>query len=404
MHSEFMAFVSDEASVATVRAWAERQGFPPESVQTGGVDFFTTMLESDAPPKLAFVDIDNQEHPDKAVSRLAGVCGAGTHLVAIGSANDVNMYRSMLTAGMAEYLVKPLTPEALTQALLVASRGRGAIEGPKEAKGVIVLGLRGGAGASTVAINTSWLIAHEMKLKCALVDLDLQFGTSALALDIEPGHGFREVVNSPQRVDSLMVSGAVVNESDHFAVLSAEESIDEPVHVDHSAVAMLIKELRNTYRMVIVDMPRHLIPTQKRLFAMAHEIVLVTDMTLSGIRDTLRVRTALKSLGITARVTLVATRVGPQHAGAVDEATFTKGAQAKIDFFLPDDPKNVVAASNAGKTLGAIAKGAPLTKNIFQLAQYLVGTADDKAGKKTSQAKGGLLGLFGSRKQAAHEV
>lgn len=39
-------------------------------------------------------------------------------------------------------------------------------------------------------------------------------GTSALALDIEPGHGLRDVLSSPQRVDSLMIAGALINESE----------------------------------------------------------------------------------------------------------------------------------------------------------------------------------------------
>jgi pilus assembly protein CpaE len=396
MNSEFMAFITDEASVTTMRVWAERQGFPVDSVKTGGADLFATLLESDAPPKLAFVDIDNLAQPDQSASRLVSLCGSGTKIIALGSANDVSVYRGLLTAGMTDYLVKPLTPESLMQALVLATRGRGASEGSKETKIVILLGLRGGVGVSTIATNISWLIAHEMKQKCILMDLDLQFGTSALSLDIEPGHGFREVVNSPQRVDSLMVSGATVNESDMFSVLSAEEALDEIVHVDNSAVSMLLKELRMNYRVIIVDMPRHLIPTQKRLFALAHDIVMVTDMSLAGIRDTLRVRTALKALGVTARMTLVATRVGPQRSGAVDEATFTKGAQTKIDFFLPDDPKNVIAASNAGKMLGALAKNAPLTKSLLQLAKHLAGATD----KKEDRAKGGWLGLFGGRKTA----
>ncbi len=404
MHNEFMAFITDEETQATVRTWAERQGFPADSVQAGGADFFASMLESEAPPRLTFVDMDDHPQPAQIAGRLVGLCGPNAKIIALGSENDVSLYRSMITAGMVDYLVKPLNPEMLTQAMVLATRGRAAAGGPKETKIIIVVGLRGGVGSSTIAINASWLIAHELKQKCAIIDLDLQFGTSALALDIEPGHGFREIVSSPQRVDSLMVSGALVNESDHLSVMSAEEAVDEIVHIDYSAVSMLLKEMRQNYRAIVIDMPRHLLATQKRLFALAHEIVLVTEMSLVGIRDTLRVRTALKSLGTTARVTLVAARVGPQHTGAVDEATFTKGAQSKIDFYLPDDPKNVMAASNAGKTLGSIAKGAPLTKSLLDLAHHLMGPELQETSKKSVIGKGVLGGLFGSRKQASDGV
>lgn len=400
MNNELMAFVTDEVSLTTVRAWAERQGFPSDAVQAAGADYFITLLESDAPPKIAFVDVDTHEQPAQVLTRLAGLCGPGTKLIALGSANDVSLFRELLAAGVADYLVKPLTPDMLTHALTVASRGRVAGSGAtKETKVFVVFGVHGGVGATTVATNVGWFIAHALKEKCALVDLDLQFGTSALSLDLEPGHGLREVVSSPQRVDSLMVAGATVNESENFSVLSAEESIDEFIHVDNAAVSMLLKELRPNYRVVIVDLPSYLFPTQKRLFALAHEIVLVTEMTLAGIRDTLRIRTALKALGITARLTMVAGRWGPQRPTGVDEAAFAKGAQVKIDFFLPDDPKNMAAANNAGKMLGVVAKGAPVTRILRQLAEHLMGGADNTAAKGTSSK--GSWTIFRGRKQAA---
>jgi pilus assembly protein CpaE len=398
MHNEFMAFIKDEASAATVRAWAEQQGFPSDSVQNGGPDLFANLLESDAPPKLALVDIDNQEQPLRAATRLVSLCGPATKLVVLGSANDVGLYRGMLAAGIMDYLLKPLTQDTLTQVLAQAARGGAQAGAAKDMKVIVVAGVRGGVGASTVAVNVGWLIAHEMKQKCVLLDLDLQFGTSALALDLEPGHGLRDIVSSPQRVDSLMIAGAQANESELFSILSAEEPVDEPIPVDGGAIAALLKELRPTCRVIIIDLPRHLLATQKRLLSLANEVVLVTEMSLAGIRDTLRARTVLKSLGSAARVTIVAAQVGPLRPAAVDEATFAKGAQAKIDFTLPDDHKNVTAASNAGKMLAAVAGGSPLTKTLRQLAEHLAGSADGNGKKK------GWGSWFGGSKQAAPQA
>lgn len=395
MHTDFMAFTNDEVSLAVLQGWAERQGFPPDTVKKGGPDLFTTLLESDAPPKLVFIDFDNHDEPVQVAARLVSLCGPASKLVGLGSANDVTLYRNMLSAGIFDYLVKPLTPENLTQAMLSATQeggGKGAAR--KEAKTIVVIGVRGGVGASTIATNTAWLLAHEQKKKTVLLDIDLQYGTSALSLDIEPGHGLRDVVSSPQRVDNLMIAGATINESDTFAVLSAEESIEEVVHVDPYAIIALIKEMRVSHQAVIIDMPRHMIATQKRVLATAHEIVLVTEMSLVGIRDTLRIRTTLKNLGSGARITQIGSRVGPSHPAAVDEATFTKGAGAKIDFVLPDDPKNLAAASNAGKTLGTIAAHAPVTNVLRELATYLLGDAQDK--EEGAKKHAGLFGFLNS--------
>lgn len=393
MNSEFMAFLTDKASEETVRAWAERQGFPASSVQAGGADLFSAMLESDAPPKFAFVDIDGQAQPAQIAVRLIGLCGPASKLVAIGSANDVMLYRSMLAAGMADYLVKPLTPENLTQSLNAASRGGLGSASKQESKTVVVMGVRGGVGASTVATNMAWLAAHEKKKKIALLDLDLQYGITALALDIEPGRGLRDVVSSPQRVDNLMVTSATIDESDTLSVLSAEEPLDEHLPIDGAAISALLKELKNGHDAVFVDLPRHMFATQKRLLSLANEIVLVTEMTLVGIRDILRVRTTLKSLGCLGRITVVACKVGPQRPAAVDEASFEKGAQAKIDFTIPDDHKSVTTANNSGKMLGMVAPSAAITKTLRTLTDYLLKEEGEE------EKKPSLFGFFSSKKE-----
>ncbi len=399
MHPEFMAFLTELQTLQLVRSWADKQGFPGDAVREGGPDLFSVLLEAEAPPKLALVDFDTVEQPVQVAARLVSLCGPATRIIAVGTANDVGLYRSIIAAGLNDYLVKPLTPEVLTQTMMAAARGD-APGAPKNAKDIVVIGVRGGVGASTIAANLAWLIAHERKEKCALLDLDLQYGSSALSLDIEPGHGLRDVVSSPQRVDSLMIAGAQVSESDNLVILSAEEPIDEVIHVDPHAISALIKEMRTGYRAILVDMPRHMIATQKRLLATAHEIILVTEMSLIGIRDTLRMRTTIKGLGSSARITQIATKIGTNRPAAVDEATFTKGAQAKIDFVFPDEHKNLVLASNAGKMLGAIAPDAAANKVLRQLAAHLLDELKDKDG--VSKKQNGLLSsLFkGSEKGA----
>lgn len=399
MHNEFMAFINDEQTAELVRSWADKQGFPSETVRTGGPDLFMNLLESDAPPKFVLIDFDGTDQPIQLATRLVSLCGPSARLVALGAKNDVTVFRGMLGAGMNDYLVKPLTPEILTQTMMNAARGASGVSGPvlREAKTIVFIGVRGGVGASTLATNTTWLMSHELKKKCALLDLDLQYGTSALALDIEPGHGLRDVLSSPQRVDGLMIAGAIINESDSFVIMSAEEAVEEIFHVDPNAVMALLKEMKSGYNAIVIDMPRHLISTQKRVLATAHEIVLVTEMSLVGIRDALRIRSTLKTLGSSARILQVATKIGPQRPAAVDEATFAKGTQAKIDLTIPDDHKAMVVASNAGKPLGTVAPSSPATKAMRELAKLLIITEQDQKNAKDKKSGGFLGGLLGSK-------
>ncbi len=387
MNSAFMAFASDDASVDILKRLAERLGHGDDAVQRGGADSLAAMLEAEKAPKLLIVDLEGQEDAGRMAARLVGLCGKETRLIGLGTVNDVSYYRQIVGAGFADYLVKPLNIDTLMGAVRQAQSDSA---GTEEAKIVVFVGARGGVGTTTVAANEAWIMAHEMGRKTVLVDMDLQFGNTALALDLEPGRGLRDVVGSPQRVDALMIAGALVPESEKLSLMGAEESLDEFIHIDGTAITALMRELKISHRCVIVDLPRHLLMTQKKLLGMAQEIVIVTEMSLVGIRDTLRIEALIKGAGSGARISVIAGKTGATRPAAVDEAAFTKGTKRKVDFIIPDDYKNVTAANNAGKMLAAVAASAPVTKTLRDFARYLIGQPE----KEASKSGKGFFSLF----------
>lgn len=379
MYGEFMGFVLDDDSLMSLRSWAERQGFPKAAVQQGGPEIFAQMLESAAPPKMAIVDIEGQADAAAVISRLANLCGGDCRLIAIGSENDIFLYRRVLGAGAVDYLVKPLSQDLLNQALAAALRApSGNKSETMQARITLIIGARGGVGASMIALNVGWLLSHEFSKSVALFDMDLQFGTSSLSLDLEPGRGLRDIVSSPNRVDALMIASSIMPESDKFSILCAEEAVDELAPIDGAAIDALLKEMRSNFDAIVIDLPRHMLASQKRLETMADEIVIVSDLTLAGIRDTLRIKNSLNNLGCTARITIVGARTNAAAVGHVSKAIFEKGIQSTADFIVPEDHGALTAASNSGKALGAAAPHAELTKALRRLAMHL-GNVDDKA-------------------------
>jgi len=384
MHNEFMGFVLDDASMFSVRGWAERQGYPQSTVQQGGPDIFANLLESSAAPKLVIIDLDGQGDPAAVTTRLITLCGRECRLIMVGSTNDVTLYRRLVAAGAVDYLVKPLTAEQLNQALAAALRQKtGEKQAAKEARIITFVGARGGVGASTLALNTGWMMAHEFGLKTVLLDLDLQFGTSSLALDLEPGRGLRDIVSSPHRVDSLMSTSSMTLESTNFSVLGAEEAVDELVPMDGGAITALMKEMKNSFEAIIIDLPHFLFASQKRILPIAHEIVIVSELTLSGIRDTLRMKNAITGMGCNARVSIIASRTNHSGAGQIDPAVFEKGIQGKIDATIIEDVASITMAANSGKALGETAPRVALTKAIHALAKNLANIQESKS-EKTS--------------------
>ena len=90
----------------------------------------------------------------------------------------------------------------------------------------------------------------------ALLDLDVHFGTGALALDLEPGRGLTDAIENPSRIDGLFIERAMVKASESLAVLSAEAPINSPMLTDGSAFYQLQEEMRAAFECTVVDLPR----------------------------------------------------------------------------------------------------------------------------------------------------
>src|SRR3546814_12869987 len=98
-----------------------------------------------------------------------------------------------------------------------------------------MVGARGGFGASTIAPTLAWLLSERGKRATALLDLDVHFGTGALALDLEPGRGLTDAIENPSRIDGLFIERAMVKAREKLAVLSAEAPMSSPVITAGSA-------------------------------------------------------------------------------------------------------------------------------------------------------------------------
>ena len=77
----------------------------------------------------------------------------------------------------------------------------------------------------------------------------------------------------------------------------------------------------------------------------ATEIFLVTELNLSGLRDSLRLLAGIKEVAPDARVRVIANRAaGPKQAMQLKD--FQRALEHKVDLLLPDEPKVFNAAAN----------------------------------------------------------
>jgi pilus assembly protein CpaE len=320
--SPLLGFVADADTEKSLRDCLTQLGHADGSIMRGGIAKAIEALSLQRSPNILFVDISGIDLPVSYIHELAEVCEPGVTVIAIGDRNDVGLYRDLIKAGLNDYVVKPLTPQLISNAL--TTRGNtgevGAIH-HKIGTMVACIGARGGVGTTTLAVNLAWYLAHRQNRRVALVDLDLQHGDCALALNIKPTSGLREALVNPGRIDNTLLERVMNPIGERLYALTSEETLREDLHFTPEAVDILLLALREQFHYVVLDLPRTPSPANRRVLDTADFRVMIADQTLRSMRDAVRLRAALGDGDAKHRNLLVINRHGEggRHAVTLHE-------------------------------------------------------------------------------------
>ena len=392
----FAAFICDDAALDVLRPVIIEMGWQPEKCNKGGLRNAVQSLSITASPNILMVDLSESGDPLNDINALAEVCEPGTVVIAIGQVNDVRLYRDLLSSGINDYLLKPLSPGQIRDALvnaqaIFASPKSHDASTVKKHISTAVIGTRGGVGASTLATSLAWLFSADHKLPTALLDLDVHFGTGALSLDLEPGRGLTDAIENPSRIDGLFIERAMIRANDNLAILSAEAPINSPLMTDGSAFVQLEEEFRQAFEMTVVDLPRNMLINFPHLLAEVNVALIVTEMTLASARDAIRLLSWLKSNAGHVQPIVVANKVQPSIA-EISRPDFEASIERKINFTIPYDIKAAANAAKLGQTFADANRSSKAGTVMRDLAKAVMGVSETEAVEIGQAGKKSLLG------------
>lgn len=394
----FAAYLCDEASLDVLRPVAIEMGWQPEKCNKGGLRNAVQSLSITSSPNILMVDLSESGDPLNDINALAEVCEPGTVVVAVGQVNDVRLYRDLLASGIHDYLLKPLSPaqlrDSLAQAQAVFTQPKHQESGgARQHISTAIIGTRGGVGASTIATSLAWLFSADDKRSTALLDLDIHFGTGALALDLEPGRGLTDAIENPSRIDGLFIERAMIRANDNLALLSAEAPINSPLMTDGAAFVQLEEEFRQAFEMTVIDLPRNMLINFPQLLADANVVVLVAEYTLASARDSIRILSWLKSNASHAQVIVVANKV-QSGITEISKADFEASIEHSIDISMPYDLKGATNSAKLGQTFSEANRASKAGAAIREIADRVIGSDEGGQISQPKQAKSSLLGKF----------
>ena len=401
----FSAYICDDLSLDVVRSVCDDMGWAQEKANKGGLRNAVQSLSVAASPQVLLIDLSESGDPISDINSLAEVCEPGTIVIAMGQVNDVRLYRDLMMSGLHDYLLKPVSPDVLRDAI---SHAQVALNAPRIEDGaadkqhvsVAVIGTRGGVGASTIASSLAWLYSERMGQQTGFLDLDIHFGTGALSLDLEPGRGLMDAIDNPGRIDGLFIERAMIKGNEKLSILSAEAPIGSPILSDGSAFYQLQEEFKAAFETTVIDLPRSMLIAYPHLLNDVNMIVIVCEMTLASARDAIRLLAWFRSNAPQCQ-TLVVVNKSQTAATEVTRKDFETSIERTLDLVLPYDSKSTIAAARSGKPVVEGAKSCKLSTGIVSLADTIkdattVETGADGDAKDAKKKKGSMLGGLGS--------
>lgn len=392
-----MVFVAD--SVAQGRISSDLFGLTlgKANIREGSIDTALALSEWPRDLDLLVVDLAGSSDPVADAAALKTALPGSCILIGIGRINDVALYRDLMAVGFSDYLSLPLTEGAMSRAVDRAleqrERGGGPAVGAKataKPRTLSVVGSRGGVGATTLAVTLADMLGTRLQEEILLIDFDLHYGSLMLALDLEAIDALREALDQPDRIDALFIQQVAQKKSDFLYAIGAEEPPGGGFQARPHAASDFLRSVHRRFRWIVADVPRGDPVIQRQVIEASTDIVLLTDLSLPGVRDAMRLQQLAHDVAPQAQLHLVTGGTLDPRRSAVKVADLERTLKRKVDCQLPADAPSALTAVNFGKPLAHAAPGSPIIKALRPLVAAL-DRSDVEGGEKAASAKRAFL-------------
>jgi Flp pilus assembly CpaE family ATPase len=360
-----------QPTISMIRAGAHGNGASPPSA-----DVTLHVLESSSATGVA-----------EAVAHLRKIADAPLILAAYGEPNGI--VETGIAVGAADVLVLPQPVETLLFAIRKAAK---VANGPAIGKVVTVFSPKGGSGKTALATNLAATSARS-GIETLLVDLDLQFGDSALTLGVSPRATIADLAASAGAIDAEKLKAFVSHDPQTgLAILPAPQRPEEADVVGQAELSAVLDSARNAYGAVVIDTGPLFDGAMLAALDHTDELLLVCNPEVTSLKNVRIGMETIERLGFDREnVTLVANRIGA--AGGFGRKEIEEALEAEVAYELPDD-RAVPVAVNRAVPVVVSAENSPFSRAVANLASsvFAASHAREKAPRQASQRRSLLRG------------
>jgi pilus assembly protein CpaE len=335
-----------------------------------------------AVPDLFLVDIRADASSGFASIERLRAAHDGTPIFAIAAAAEPDLILQAMRAGANEFFA--WTPGDATQASRTMEESfHGAVRraaARREASSAggrapcvthVFLGAKGGAGTTTIAVNSAVEVARVTKRPTVIVDLKPCLGEVALFLGVRPRFTLLDAIENLHRLDKDFLRELLSKHKSGLDILAASEQFDRPTAADAGAVEELLRILARLYEHIVIDAGNTINACTVSALYAAETVFLVSNPDVPSIRNAQRLVDRVRQLGAgSERVKVLLNRVSDQHLIAPRQIETALGYGIYQSF--TSDYRTVSEALNSGVPL-ALTNNSEIASQFGTFARQLAG-------------------------------
>jgi pilus assembly protein CpaE len=366
---QLLAVLQQTGLVGAVKQWA----IPADKLPDG----------SDSIPDVVLLDLGRDADSYFAFGAQLRRLRPAVRLIACSTTTPPNhqLLLDAMRSGVQDFLPKPVSPEAVRQILLrFHLEGQATEQRPVE-KLIVVMGSKGGVGATTVAVNLGVQIATTARKKTVLLDFAAPLANAHLLLDLHPKFGIRDAVDNLSRLDTHFFSGLLTPHKTKLEILGGALQPEEWQTIPVAPLERVVNVAQAGFDVVLADIGSRFSPDFGGILQSARMILMIAEANVPSLWSLERRLLALNGLGVDPeRVRVIVNR---WHKGDEEVLkSIEKNIKRPVFAFLPNDFRKASTAGNLGMPLMENHSNA-LSNRYRDLAALLTGIEAVPSQKKT---------------------
>jgi len=304
------------------------------------------------------------------------------HVTLFVTASELNseIILSAMRAGAREFFTQPIKMEELVRAIQKITHAPHAASKEKtvDSRILTMFGTKGGVGTTTIAINTASLLAQHTEKDVLVIDLNLQFGNTAVFMNVKPKNSILDLAKNIDHIDLSLLKGMLPRGKDNVYLLSGPAKIEEAEKITADHIDRILMLLQNLFDYIIIDTPPVITDITIKAMDISNFILMISSLDVPAVYNTKRCLKLFREMGYDQKkLKLILNHCNQSED--LDVEAMEKLLEYSVFWKLPHhDSQSLLKAMNKGVPISQMMPGAKLSQSFLKMIRNFNGTLSSK--------------------------